>query len=94
MHVLGRPGADRKNNDRIKRLESLQESHSNLLTKISGMDQDTLGDFLRLDVLSEVLDRRVGQVGRYERAVFGEAFKVLIEEEFSVSNMEICWRAN
>jgi hypothetical protein len=53
-----------------------------------------LGEFLKLDVLSEVLDRKVGQVGRYERTVFNEAFKVLIDEEFNVPNMEPCWRAS
>ncbi len=58
------------------------------------MDQELLGDFLRLDVLNEVLDKRVGQVGRYERLVFSEAFKVLIEEDFSLDNMEPCWRAS
>jgi len=58
------------------------------------MSELELDDFLRLDVLREVLDRRVGQVGRYERAVFSEAFKVLTEENFDVSNLEQCWRAN
>ena len=58
------------------------------------MTTEELGDFLRLDVLSETLDKRVGQVGRYERGVFFEAFSVLIAEAFDVPNMEPCWRAN
>ncbi|NKW62103.1 hypothetical protein GS931_20165 [Rhodococcus hoagii] len=71
-----------------------QDSVHALISKLEGLSESDLGDFLRLDVLREVLDRRVGQVGRYERAVFSEAFKVLVEEEFTVTNLEQCWRAN
>jgi hypothetical protein len=58
------------------------------------MDPAQLGSFLKTDVLEEVLNKRVGQVGRYERGLFFEAFKVLIEEQFDVVNLEQCWRAS
>ncbi|MDP8016229.1 hypothetical protein GS894_06955 [Rhodococcus hoagii] len=92
--VLGRPGADRTPEQRSSRLAQHQDSVHALISKLEGLSESDLGDFLRLDVLREVLDRRVGQVGRYERAVFSEAFKVLVEEEFTVTNLEQCWRAN
>lgn len=92
--VLGRPGADRDPASRTSRLEELQDAEAKLISRLDGMHQDELGDFLRLDVLAEILDKRVGQVGRYERGVFFDAFKVLIEEEFSVANLEQCWRAS
>jgi len=44
-------------------------------------------------VLAETLDRRVGQVGRYERSVYFEAFQVLISEKFNLTHLEPCWRA-
>ncbi|ODR25444.1 hypothetical protein BHQ19_12140 [Mycolicibacterium porcinum] len=75
-------------------MQELQEAESVLVERLNRFDQQDLGDFLRLDVLDEVLDKRVGQVGRYERSVFSEAFKVLIEEGFVVDNMEPCWRAS
>lgn len=92
--VLGRPGADRSSAERAKVLKRLQKQETALIKRLEKATTEELADFLRLDVLQEVLDRRVGQVGRYERAVFAEAFKVLVEEEFDVPNLEPCWRAN
>jgi hypothetical protein len=92
--ILGRPGADRTAEQRTEKLATLSASVESMVARLDGLREDELADFLRLDVLKEVLDRRVGQVGRYERAVFSEAFKVLTEESFNVSNLEQCWRAN
>jgi hypothetical protein len=92
--VLGRPGADREAEERAERLRDLIAAQQALTKRLESLSNEDLGDYLRLDVLREVLDRRVGQVGRYERAVFSEAFKVLVEEDFALSNLEPCWRAN
>lgn len=94
LAVLGRPGADRPLEERDDVLAELSTAQDGLTDRIDLLEPDQLNDFLRLDVLSEVLDKRVGQVGRYERNVFVEAFKVLIEDRFNVSNMESCWRAS
>lgn len=91
---LGRPGANRTPEDTTKRLEMLQDQLDGLLARVDALSIEQLGDFLKLDVLAEVLDRRVGQVGRYERAVYAEAFKVLIDESFEIDTLEPCWRAN
>ncbi len=93
-HVLGRPGGNRSAEDRSTRLAALKRSVDGLIGRLNDMDMDSLGDFLRVDVMSEILDRRVGQVGRYERSVFAEAFKVLVEEDFNIENLEPCWRAS
>ncbi|WP_197497050.1 hypothetical protein [Arthrobacter sp. B6] len=92
--VLGRPGADRSRTQRMARMEELEAAQQRLVFRLHGMSNEQLEDFLRLDVLREVLDKKVGQVGRYERSVFSEAFKVLVEEEFDLENMEQCWRAS
>lgn len=92
--VLGRPGMNRSATQRADKLADLKAAQDELIEKLSGYSSEELGDFLRLDVLREVLDRRVGQIGRYERAVFAEAFKVLVEVEFDLDNLEPCWRAN
>jgi hypothetical protein len=94
QYVVGRPGLDRPSEDRVIRMKSVTTNANALIISLSRLDNGQLGEFLRLDVLSEILDKKVGQVGRYERAVFNEAFKVLIEEKFSVPNMEPCWRAS
>jgi hypothetical protein len=92
--VLGRPGATRPIEQRALKMAELDEASNAFIQRLSAFNMEELGDFLRLDVLAEVLDRRVGQVGRYERAVYAEAFKVLVDERFMLENLEPCWRAN
>ncbi|ELQ11306.1 hypothetical protein A988_11979 [Pseudomonas syringae BRIP39023] len=75
-------------------MAKVREGAEKLASRLNGMPVVDIGNFLKLDVLSEVLDRKVGQVGRYERGVFVEAFKVLIEDNFEIPNMEPCWRAS
>lgn len=94
QYVIGRPGMDREAADRKMRMAAVINGATSLITRLKAAPSEDVGEFLRLDVLTETLDRRVGQVGRYERLVFFEAFKVLIEENFSLDNMEPCWRAN
>ncbi|CAN5577150.1 hypothetical protein BH11ACT6_BH11ACT6_12010 [soil metagenome] len=92
--VLGRPGATRSIEQRAAKTVELENAADAFVDRLAKFDTAELGDFLRLDVLAEVLDRRVGQIGRYERAVYADAFKVLIEERFVLDNLEPCWRAN
>lgn len=92
--VLGRPGASRSPEQRAEKIKTLDKQLDKLLHRIQHFNNEELAAFLKLDVLSEVLDRRSGQVGRYERSVFAEAFKVLIEVEFELDDLEQCWRAS
>lgn len=94
QHVLGKVGLERPQKERSARMSALVQDAEALNKTLSKSSIKQLSNFLRLDVLSEILDRKVGQVGRYERAVFYEAFKLLLEEHFSVPDMEPCWRAN
>lgn len=91
--VLGRPGANRPVDMRNPRLLEMEGHQATLIERLARLDNVELGNFLCLDVLREVLDRRVGQVGRYERSVFNEAFKVLIDEKYELDSLEPCWRA-
>ena len=93
QHVLGRPGMDRSHDEREGRMRQVRNDAGRLLGRLKSMTGERIGEFLKLDVLAETLDRRVGQVGRYERAVYFEAFQVLIAEKFDLTNMEPCWRA-
>lgn len=94
QYVLGRPGLDREVIERSARMDTVVKHASTMVDKLNGLSPVEVGGFLRLDVLSEILDKKVGQVGRYERSVFVEAFKVLIEDAFKIPNMEPCWRAS
>ena len=94
LHVLGRPGMDRDARQRAQRMErTLEEGHT-LIDRLGALSNEELGEFLKLDVLTEIVDRRVGQVGRYERGVFFEAFQVMVSEGFVLDTLEPCWRAN
>jgi hypothetical protein len=75
-------------------MKAVEEQAGRLIEKLDGMHSEGIESFLKLDVLAETLDRRVGQVGRYERGVYFEGFQVLIDEHFALANLEPCWRAN
>lgn len=94
QHVLGRPGMDRPEASAAQRTDAIQGRAQELIERLGEMSSEAVGQFLELGVLRERLDVRSGQVGRFERSVFFEAFKVLIEEGFDLPTMEPCWRAH
>ncbi|MDB6454465.1 hypothetical protein [Falsirhodobacter sp. 20TX0035] len=94
QYIIGRPAMEREHDVKLQRIKEMTRQVRELCHKLDSLQVEEVGHFLKLDVLSEVLDKRVGQVGRYERSVFFEAFSVLIQEDFSVPSMEPCWRAN
>lgn len=93
--TLGRPGSDNPPAVREKQMEMISRQAATLTKRLAKLDAGSVSEFLKLDMLSELLDTtgKVGQVGRHERNFFFEAFKVLIEEKFKVHSMEPCWRA-
>ncbi len=72
---------------------NLKRDADDFVCRLREMDNEELGEFLSLDVLRESLDRRVGQVGRWERELYNGAFSMLVERDFKVPTMAICWRA-
>jgi hypothetical protein len=94
LHVLGRLGMDKTESESALALAQLQSDADNLVTRLEVMDPDDLTAFLELDVLREKLGgQKRSAVGRHERAFFETAFKVLIETNFKVPSMGVCWRA-
>lgn len=94
--ILGRVGMEQDDDpDATKaKLAAIQGSLSDLIDMLNGYDSAELQTFLKLDVLSERLyGQKRSAVGRYERAFFDTAFKVLFEEDLRVPSMEPCWRA-
>lgn len=94
VSILGRIGMDKDNEDSEKNCAALEDKCSNLIAEMAKKNEDELNKFIALDVLSEKLSKRPSSaVGRWERNYFESAFKILIEEEFSVPSLEPCWRA-
>jgi len=91
--ILGRVGMEKDAGTSEKLLAAFQMQVKALTEKLAQLNVDQLTEFLKLDVLSERLyGQKRSAVGRYERAFFDSAFKVLIEEEFEVPSMEPAWR--
>lgn len=88
VSILGRIGMDKDNEDSEKICAALEGKCSHLIAEMAKKNEDDLNKFIALDV-----KRPSSAVGRWERNYFESAFKVLIEEEFSVPNLEPCWRA-
>jgi hypothetical protein len=94
LAVLGRLGMDKQEAESETALKQLRNESSELIESISKMNEEELSSFLALDVLSEKLSgQKRSAVGRHERSFFETAFKVLIEVNFRVPSLEVCWRA-
>ena len=94
QNVLGRPGMDRPQGEAAERIAKIDQQATLLIDRLNDASPEDVARFLTLGVLRERLDVRTGQVGRFERSVFFEAFKVLIDEGFDLADMEPCWRAH
>ncbi len=94
VSILGRVGMDKDEEFSDERCALLEKCCKDLVFRINSLNSNELEDFILLDVLAEKLSRRPSSaVGRWERSFFESAFRVLIEENFNVPNMEPCWRA-
>lgn len=94
LEVLGRPGIHYERSKQQNRWNAIKSDADSLLSMLGSMDDDQVGIFLDLETLSEVIGQKsAGKVGDFEREFFLKAFKVLIEEKFSLETMTPCWRA-
>jgi len=94
LAILGRLGGDRTEEESTAALQAIAGGASGLIERLGSLSKEQLREFLGLDVLSErVLGQKRSAIGRYERSFFETAFKVLIEENFAVQSLEVCWRA-
>jgi hypothetical protein len=92
--ILGRIGMERDPSASEQKLKDVKAQLAIFVGWLQMMNVEELVGFLKLDVLSERLySQKRSAVGRYERAFFDEAFKVLVNEKFEVPSMEPCWRA-
>lgn len=93
VNILGRVGMDKEDEVSEERCATLERSCAELVARLS-KPGFKLDEFIALETLSEKLSRRPSSaVGRWERAFFETAFRVLVEENFNVPSMEPCWRA-
>jgi hypothetical protein len=93
--VMGRIGMEKDKDQHAmeQRIAAIKDGLAQLTDKLGKMDADGMNDFLKLGVLQQRLyGTKRSAVGRYERAFFEDAFKILIEESFDIPTLETCWR--
>lgn len=91
--VLGRLGMDKDTAESDAALKDLTDGADALVERLMALRKAELSDFLKLDVLRDMLGgQKRSAVGRHERAFFENAFSILIKEKFDVKSMEACWR--
>jgi hypothetical protein len=93
--VMGRIGMEKDKDQHAmeQRISAIKNGLEQLTDKLGEMDAEGMKDFLKLGVLQQRLyGTKRAAVGRYERAFFEDAFKILIEESFNIPTLETCWR--
>ncbi len=92
--IMGRPGFEKKPDDKKQRLQDLSAKMNNFIENLKNKEEDELGDFLDLMTLNEIITgKATGKIGDHERDFFLKAFETLIAEKFDTPSMTVCWRA-
>ncbi|WP_105253571.1 hypothetical protein [Pseudoalteromonas sp. T1lg75] len=92
IKILGRPKRNLPRTSQQESLNSILSSFDNFIGKLNNMQPDELSNFINLASLNSYLpSNSSSKIGDVERSYFNDCFKVLIEDDFEVDNMEICW---
>jgi hypothetical protein len=92
--ILGRPGNDYEKEKILSNFENINSKFQAFNNKLSGKDQNEICTFIDLEQLNEIIEGLKGsKVGDIEREYFKAAFQVLIDENFEVENLTVCWKA-
>ena len=87
-YIFGRAGRNLTDERIEKNYNYINDALSEYVNELKEKNAEELNDYLDIDLLKEILT----QYQKKELAEFyKKAFDVLIEEEFSVEKMEICW---
>lgn len=93
--VSGRTGMDRNPESRAEQRKVLKTNVDAMMKRLSTRTPAQVRDFLSLDTLREVSEKRAGalSIGEQERELFLAAFKLMFEEGRSLDSLEPCWRS-
>ena len=92
--IMGRPGQDIKPDAIQANFASVNNQFEEFNKRISGYSDEEMCNFIAIDELNEVVGSisKGAKVGDIERDYFRGAFKVLIENKFSLDSLSQCWR--
>jgi len=91
--IMGRPG-DERDKEKIEGYKmKFINAIENVVSSIEQKGEEELVGYMDFETLNQMMERRTAKVGDFERELFYEAFKVIVEENGQLSNLGICWRA-
>ncbi|NRD76222.1 hypothetical protein HPT25_01700 [Bacillus sp. BRMEA1] len=93
IEIFGLPGDERSVEEQHERCNKVLNKMDEFLAKIKDYDNDRLEAFLDFMTLNERINKVVSKVGDFEREFFTNAFRLLIKEEFTFTNLSPCWRS-
>lgn len=92
--IFGRPGVNYEESRITTNNGNLLAQFDSLNARLTTMDENDLESFLDLEKLNEIVSGLKGsKVGDVERDYFKDAFKVILEEEFNLDSLAMCWEA-
>ena len=94
LAVLGRPGSDNSLEKQNDKWLTIKENANRMLNRLDNLNGIEVGEFLNFQMLNELISKKSGRGKNIvEREFFLQAFKVLIEKNFEIDSMTICWRS-
>ena len=93
QEIMGMPGEEYSYEEQQRKWEQITQNANKLLDELEQKDAQDIGDFLDFEVLNELISKKTGKTaGYFQREFYLAAFRLLIDENFSVSKMTVCWR--
>lgn len=91
--IYGRPGINKNEKEHATAHAALLANGKQFIVRLNVKTPTEIGQFLDFGTLNQLISRRVGKVGEFERSFFFKAFATLLEERFEVESMVPSWRA-
>ncbi|QVK24431.1 hypothetical protein KHX94_08130 [Shewanella dokdonensis] len=92
IKILGRPKLDYEPEKQRKNMDVIIGGFDGFIDKLKSMNVNELSDFVNLQALNAMSPSSAStKIGDQERTFFKGAFNVLIEENFDIPNMDVCW---
>lgn len=92
--AYGRPGTERSREQATAAIGRIVARANEIRDILDGLSGDDLIRFTDLATLNEVVGQQAGKIGDFERALFLDAFRVLLSEPEAPSSLTSCWRAH
>ncbi|WP_313618990.1 hypothetical protein [Pantoea septica] len=92
IKILGRPKLVLSAEQQTKNMRNILSNFDEFIERLEGMNEQELTEFINLESLNSMSPSSAStKVGDQERQFFKGAFNVLLEDEFKVPNMDVCW---